>query len=51
MSISWANFKKNVDEQLKLKNISEDEDVWFIDILNADSFEVNFEIGIGICIH
>lgn len=41
--ITWKEFKEIIDEQLKEKGISEDTEIWYIDI----SFPRKEDIGAG----
>lgn len=41
MGMTWKQFKEEVDKQLAEKGISEDEEIWYIDISfpQEDDFE------------
>lgn len=58
MGMTWKQFKEAVDRQLSENGISEDEEIWYIDISfpQEDGFEkdrlgVSFDERLGISIN
>lgn len=50
MSISWNEFKKQVDDQLKEQDIDPDSKIWYIDISFPEYVNVGRDESSGIAI-
>ena len=48
--MTWTQFKTKVEAQLKEKGISEDRDIWYIDISSSDRVYVDVYDSSGIAI-
>lgn len=45
MSMTWKEFKEAVDKQLKEKGISEDAEIWWIDVTCPDVLNNDITVG------